>query len=68
MTITLSVIAAAVVVVGLIVLGVAVRSIKLAAPRTRRSGSVVPDPAGVGERHPDCRSDPAASAPPAPTQ
>ena len=59
MTITLAVMAVAVVVVGLVVLGMAVRSIKLAAARTRQSGSVVPDPAGVGERPPDCRPDPA---------
>jgi hypothetical protein len=47
MTIALTVLAATVVVVGLIVLGMTVRSIKLAAPPTLRSGSVVPDPAGV---------------------
>jgi hypothetical protein len=62
MTIAVAVLAAAAVVVGLIVLGMAVRSIKLAAPPALRSGSVVPDPAGGANGVPT--PDPTRAPPP----
>jgi hypothetical protein len=49
MTVALAVMASAVVVVGLILLEIAVRSVKLVAPPTLRSGSVVPDPTAVAD-------------------